>query len=165
MTRHFQSDLHHKTTSMTSFNRHKVAQMEQFCVRNRGLCETRPSEGGKAPDAGEGQSWGRGLNAEIANLRPQKGFIFLLKYTIVNDFDDLIRLKWRHSLAERRRTVIKSRIEETEMRRFHKTALFSKTWNLVSTDVRPNLDELSRAVLSADQFNLDSWTHRGTKLL
>lgn len=51
------------------------------------------------------------------------------------------------------------------MRRFHKTALFSKTWNLVSTDVWPNLDELSGAVLSADQFNLDSWTHRGPKLL
>lgn len=51
------------------------------------------------------------------------------------------------------------------MRRFLKTALFSKTWNLKSTDVRPNLDELSRAGLSVDQFNLNSWTHRGTKLL
>lgn len=80
---------------MTSFNRHKVAQMEQFCVKNIGLCETRPLERGKATDAGEGQSLGRGLNAEIANLRPQKGFILLLKYTIVNDFDDLIRPKWR----------------------------------------------------------------------
>lgn len=33
----------------------------------------------------------------------------------MNDFDGLIRLKWRRWLAERRRTVIKSRIEETEM--------------------------------------------------
>lgn len=95
MTRHFRSDLHHKTTSMTLFNRHKVAQMEQFCVMNRGLCETRPLERGKATVAGEGQSWGRCLNAEIANLRPQKGFILLIKCTIVNDFDDLIRPKWR----------------------------------------------------------------------
>lgn len=51
--------------------------MEQFCVKNRSLCEPRASERGKATDAGEGQSWGRGLNAEIANLRPQRDLFSL----------------------------------------------------------------------------------------
>lgn len=39
--------------------------------------------------------------------------------------------------------------------RFHKTALFSKTGNPVSTDAGPNLDE---PLLSAQQFNPGGWT-------
>lgn len=46
--------------------------------------------------------------------------------------------------------------------RFHKTALFSKTGNLLSTDARPNLDE---PLLSAHQFNPGGWTGGGTKVL
>lgn len=45
---------------------------------------------------------GRGLNSRISHFKAAKGFIFFLKYTLVNDFDDLIGLKWRRELAERR---------------------------------------------------------------
>lgn len=64
-------------------------------------------------------------------------------------------------MAERTTAVIKTRIEEKE-RRFHKTALFSKTGNLVSTDAGPNLDE---PLLSAHQFNPGGWTGGRTKVL
>lgn len=101
-------------------------------------------KGGTATDAGEGKSWGAELRCRSRHFKATRGFIFFIKRSFLNDLDALIRLKRGRRLAERRRTVIKTRIEEKEMR-FHKTALFSKAWNLVSADAGPNLDELGRA--------------------